>query len=642
MSLTAGTRLGPYEILGPIGAGGMGEVYHARDTRLGRDVAIKTANAACTQRFEREARTISALNHPHICTLYDVGTVGDTGYIVMELVDGEPIRGPLPWMEAVRHVADVCDALDAAHRRHIVHGDLKPGNVLLTPLGVKVIDFGLAKQQDAGATTETAVTVQGTVIGTVAYMSPEQAAGKPADARSDLWAVGMILVELLSGRLPFRSRHATSILAEIMDPAPLALEFPSDTPPEAARIAGKLLSKDPAERYQHADDAAVDLRGLLRPAAEGSRGGAIVGRDGRGRRRWWWAAAGALALAAALLVGVCQWQRPPTHVPVASKVPEANEQLRLARFFIESQVDLPRAQQHLEKALALDPGFAHARAYLGWTYLNLLDWGLSNDTTLLYKAEAELARALKDDANSALAHAALAGVYLWQGRKELTPWHARRAVELAPDNRAGLSMLAAYHQWSGEYARSQEWSQRLIDIDPGFGAGRIFFAENLRLMGDAAAAIRAHEMVLAQDPTNIPALLLTGMARLTAGDTARARDVLGRARDLEPANYQVRVFWALLLAAENRREEALREMDSEVLKYGKFVVVAANISEFFAVIGDRENALDWLDQAVRVGDERADWFERDPLLANVRTEPRFRAIVDGIRVRRSQLGGAVR
>jgi len=248
-------------VVAPIGAGGMGEVYKARDTRLGRAVAIKIVNAPFTERFEREARAISALNHPHICTLYDIGSLEGTRYLVMELIEGEPLRGPMPWKEAVRHVANVCGALEAAHRKGIVHRDLKPGNVLLTPLGVKVIDFGLARQEHAGETTA-AATAAGTVLGTVAYMAPEQASGRPADARSDLWAVGVLLFEILAGRWPFRGRSASAILAELLDLPALALEFPSGVPPELARIVQKPLAKDPAERYQHADDVAVDLRAL--------------------------------------------------------------------------------------------------------------------------------------------------------------------------------------------------------------------------------------------------------------------------------------------------------------------------------------------------------------------------------------------
>lgn len=284
MSLAPGTRLGPYEIAAPIGAGGMGKVYRALDTRLGRTVAIKTINGPFSERFEREARAISALNHPHICTLHDVGTHDGAGFLVMEYVEGQPLKGPLPWKEAARHVAEVCDALDAAHRKGIVHRDLKPGNVLLTSQGVKVIDFGLAKQN---LTESATVTAPGAVMGTVAYMSPEQAVGQPVDARTDLWAVGMLFYELLTGRLPFQSKSASAILAEIVDPAALALEFPPSMPAEAARVVRKLLTKEPAERYQHADDVAVDLRTLIREATQVSTPVVPVREPPAARRRFW-------------------------------------------------------------------------------------------------------------------------------------------------------------------------------------------------------------------------------------------------------------------------------------------------------------------------------------------------------------------
>jgi Tfp pilus assembly protein PilF len=648
MTLTTGTRLGPYEIVGPLGAGGMGEVYRARDTRLGREVAIKTINAAYTERFEREARAISALNHPHICTLYDVGSHEGGGYLVMELVEGQPLRGPIPWADAVRHVADVCDALDAAHRRRIVHRDLKPGNVLLTPSGVKVIDFGLAKQEYDSGTTAAHVTTPGTLIGTIAYMAPEQALGKPADARSDLWAVGMLLFELLSGRLPFVSRNSTAVLTEILDPEPLALEFPPGLPPEAARIVRKLITKDPAERYQHADDVAVDLRALSRPApqasrsAAGARGSEAPRHDGSPRhaasRRWLWAAGGALALALTL-AGVWQWQKPRVHAPLPSKVPEANESFQRAMLFLNAQMDLPRARQLLEKALALDPAFANARAWYGFTHALLIDSGMSNDSSWLYKAEAELQRALKDDPDSARAHSALAMVYLYQGRKELTPQEARKAMELDPGERDGPNFLAIYHLWNGEYKQAETYLQTLIAADPLFFPARANYGDALRQMGDQAGATRELQKVLEQDPKNVFTLSMLAMNHMTAGQTAKARETLARALTVEPENYQARLLWALQLAIEGRRADALQAMDADVLKYGDFIICASNVAEYYAVLEDRAKAVDWLDHAVRVGDERAEWFERDPLLASIRTEPRFREIANGIRSRREQRKG---
>src|SRR5262245_15002565 len=191
MSLPRGTQLGAYEILGPIGAGGMGEVYRARDTRLGRDVAIKVSSEKFTERFDLEARAIASLNHPNICTLHDVGP----NYLVMELVEGESLKGPVPLETAISYARQIADAIGAAHEKGIIHRDLKPSNIKVTPDGiVKVLDFGLARSTDVvGSSTGEAPTAisnteAGTMLGTPSYMSPEQAAGKPIDKRTDIWA----------------------------------------------------------------------------------------------------------------------------------------------------------------------------------------------------------------------------------------------------------------------------------------------------------------------------------------------------------------------------------------------------------------------------------------------------------------------
>src|SRR5579862_8820260 len=208
MPLSVGDRLGPYEILAPIGAGGMGEVYRARDPRLNRDVAIKVSNAQFSERFEREAHSIAALNHPNICTLYDVGP----NYLVMELIEGESPEGPLPLATALHYARQIADALEAAHEKGITHRDLKPANIKIKPDGtVKVLDFGLAKvapasagdSSDLSATFPLTVTQPGVIMGTPAYMSPEQARGQMVDKRSDIWAFGVVLYEMLTGKRPF-------------------------------------------------------------------------------------------------------------------------------------------------------------------------------------------------------------------------------------------------------------------------------------------------------------------------------------------------------------------------------------------------------------------------------------------------------
>ncbi|HET7747472.1 MAG TPA: serine/threonine-protein kinase, partial [Vicinamibacteria bacterium] len=236
MTLQPGARLGPYEIGASLGAGGMGEVYRARDTRLDRTVAIKVLPAALSSdpdrraRFEREARAISALSHPHICALFDVGRQDETDYLVLEYVEGQTLaeriaKGPLPIEQVLRHGFEIADALDKAHRQGIVHRDLKPGNVMLTKSGAKLLDFGLARLTalDKGDPTVSALPTQeksltdaGTVLGTFQYMSPEQLEGKPADARSDIWALGCVLFEMATGRKAFTGTTQASLIGAIL------------------------------------------------------------------------------------------------------------------------------------------------------------------------------------------------------------------------------------------------------------------------------------------------------------------------------------------------------------------------------------------------------------------------------------------
>src|SRR5580704_16789398 len=241
MALIAGTRLGPYEIFAPIGAGGMGEVWKAADTRLGRVVAIKVLIGAHGERFEQEARAIAALNHPHICTLYDIGP----DYLVMEFIEGVPLKGPLPVDAAMRLAVQIASALEAAHTKGILHRDLKPGNILVTAAGAKLLDFGLAKLTADGDATQT-VGISGTPL----YMSPEQAEGKVLDVRTDVFSFGAVLYELLSGRRAFDSLGA--VLRD--DPKP---------PPGLERVVMQCLEKQPARRFQ----TMAELREALLQAA---------------------------------------------------------------------------------------------------------------------------------------------------------------------------------------------------------------------------------------------------------------------------------------------------------------------------------------------------------------------------------------
>src|SRR2546427_7185311 len=298
MSLSAGTRLGPHEILSLIGAGGMGEVYKARDTRLDRIVAIKVAREQFSERFEREARAVAALNHPHICQLFDVGP----NYLVMEFVDGAPLQGPLPIEKAVEYAGQILDALDAAHRKGITHRDLKPANILVTKQGIKLLDFGLAKQRapltEADATLTAALTSKGQILGTLQYMSPEQLHGQDADPRSDLFSFGCVLYEMLTGKRAFEGQSAASVIAAILEREPAPLQ---EAPP-LERAVKRCLSKDPDARFQNARDLKTALTWALEQAPATAAGQPV--------RRWWIAVAAALVLGALGTWAVTRLHRP--------------------------------------------------------------------------------------------------------------------------------------------------------------------------------------------------------------------------------------------------------------------------------------------------------------------------------------------
>ena len=316
MQLAEKTRFGPYEIIALLGAGGMGEVYEARDTRLERTVAIKICKGLINERFEREARAISSLNHPHICALYDIGREGSVDFLVMEFIEGESLetrlrRGPLPLDEALRIAIQIAGALDAAHRKGVVHRDLKPGNVMLTRGGAKLLDFGLAKMAasvsfatDTLEPTATPITAKGTILGTFQYMSPEQLEGKDTDARSDIFSFGAMLYEMITGRKGFVGSSHASLIAAVMssNPPPVSTIQPMASP-ALDRVVKKCLAKSPDDRWQTAGDLLSELEWI---ADSGSNAGipAPVAAKRRNRERMWQLAAG---LAAVLLLGALVW-----------------------------------------------------------------------------------------------------------------------------------------------------------------------------------------------------------------------------------------------------------------------------------------------------------------------------------------------
>ena len=362
MSLTAGTQLGPYEIQSPLGAGGMGEVYKATDTRLDRTVAIKVLLAHVAddpdlrQRFEREAKTISSLNHPHICTLHDIGQQDGVDYLVMEYLEGETLaarltKGPLPTDLVLRYATEIADALDKAHRKGITHRDLKPANIMITKAGTKLLDFGLAKlkQPAAGAggmsavpTLSAGLTMQGTILGTLQYMAPEQLEGTEADARTDIFAFGAVLYEMATGRKAFEGKSQATLIHAIMgvDPPPISTIQPV-TPPALDQIVKTCLAKDPDDRWQSAGDLGRQLKVI-----QGSQPSVAVSAVAVPQRASWrqvlpWMLA--TLVVGGTIIGVAVWN-------VRSPAPQ-----RLARFPLTSSASEPLALANFSHDIAISP-----------------------------------------------------------------------------------------------------------------------------------------------------------------------------------------------------------------------------------------------------------------------------------------------
>jgi Tol biopolymer transport system component/predicted Ser/Thr protein kinase len=351
MAILPGRRLGPYEILSAIGAGGMGEVYRARDTRLDRIVAIKVLpphladRSDLRERFDREAKTIASLNHPHICTLYDTGHQDEIDFLVMEYLEGETLaqrllKGPLPIQQLLQYAIEIADALDKAHRKGITHRDLKPGNVMLTKSGTKLLDFGLAKltlekpavPYSELPTVRDGITAEGTILGTLQYMAPEQVEGKEADARTDIFAFGVVVYEMATGKKAFEGKTSASVMSKILqvDPPSMASLQPM-TPPALDRVVKRCLAKDPDERWQSANDLTNELKWVAEGnSPAGAPSGTRVGPTRQLRRL-----AMVAGLACLVVVGVAL--RSLMHTPLTLARPTvrlvmtlpANDQLAL-------------------------------------------------------------------------------------------------------------------------------------------------------------------------------------------------------------------------------------------------------------------------------------------------------------------------
>ena len=302
-----------------------------------------------------------------------------------------------------------------------------------------------------------------------------------------------------------------------------------------------------------------------------------------------------------------------------------------------TSMDLPRIRAGYERALELDPGFAEARAEFAFKLAQEVFSGFSRDNTWVTRAEEELRRALRDDPQCGRAHSALAAIYLLQGRKELLPGELEQALAVSPNDPAALGWLVQYYRMLGEYARAKEIATRALALNSFFFPLRMSLGDVLLESGDSAAALREHEKLRNQAPENPVVVFAAGHAYLVAGNVTQARAVLTALPERLRKNYFVRLHESLLLAVEGQPKHALAVLDEDLLKFAEMTLRSiVQVPEIYAVLGRSDEALDWLDRAVRLGDERAEWLERNPLLEKVRKEPRLAQLVESIRYRRAQ------
>ncbi len=416
MRLLAGHRLGPYEILAPLGAGGMGEVYKARDTRLDRTVALKVLPTGradrpdLRERFEREARAVSSLNHPHICTLYDVGhqdtSEGPLAYLVMEHIEGDTLadrlaKGPLPADQLLRYAIEIADALDTAHRQGVVHRDLKPGNIILAKTGTKLLDFGLARAMGqhpmTGDLTQSPtmsrdLTAEGTILGTIQYMAPEQLEGKEAGARTDIFAFGATLYEMATGKRAFEGKSHASLIAAIMDkePPPMRPLAPL-TPPALERVVRQCLAKDPEERWQTAGDLKRELHWI---AESSPSAGMPESATAPAPLRIWWllGVAGSVVIASVLGLAVFSGLRLGQGRPMGTIAFQQMSYKPVAIFSAafapdgETIVYSAAAQSNMPELFVIRRGYPEARP-LGVQAINLLSISPKGELAVQTKAK---------------------------------------------------------------------------------------------------------------------------------------------------------------------------------------------------------------------------------------------------------------
>jgi eukaryotic-like serine/threonine-protein kinase len=667
-----GRSLGHYHTLSLIGAGGMGEVYLAEDTRLGRKVALKLLPAAFTQdkervrRFKQEARAASSLNHPNILTIHEIGEAspaeGGAHYIVSEFVEGETLRamlrgGRLDVGKATAIAEQVAGALSVAHEAGIVHRDIKPENVMVRHDGlVKVLDFGLAKLIEATtrpADSEDSTnlsTAPGIVMGTVSYMSPEQARGQKVDLRADIFSLGVVLYEMIAGRRPFEGATMSDVIAALLtaEPPPLG-QYRAEATAELEQVVGKCLAKARESRYQSAAELIVKLKTLppgVQPKGETTTS-VEVARPRSASWRWLSIAATALLVVVGL-VWFLSWRRSQASQPDQIKLtsqeqmrpanarsvnPTAYDEYLSGRFYANRQnkADNETAIMKLQRAVALDPNFAAAHAELAQAYVWRFFLFTPGEKEWEEKAFVEVEKALALDKDSAVAHQAL-GRLLWTDAYHFPHEKAikeyRLALTLDPSLGEARNQLAVVYNHIGAFDQALQELQKAVTDNPTNNLAQFRIGQTLLWQGKYEQALTTLRKIPREvNPPLVGSTL--AMALLLLGRKDEAADTVDEFLKDYPRDTDVGLFTSIqaLLAAlagdEKKAEARIRNAIEKAKGFGHFHHTAYNIACAYSVMKKAEPAIRWLQTAADDGFPCYPLFENDPYLNHLRKDPRF-------------------
>jgi eukaryotic-like serine/threonine-protein kinase len=671
-----GRSLGHYQTLSLIGSGGMGRVYLAEDTRLGRKVALKLLPAAFTQdrervrRFKQEARAASSLNHPNILTIHEIGEAsgaeGGAHYIVSEFVEGATLRsiaqsGRLDIGKATVIAEQVAGALSVAHEAGIVHRDIKPENVMVRPDGlVKVLDFGLAKltetpapPADSEASTNMS-TAPGMVMGTVSYMSPEQARGQKVDHRADIFSLGVVLYEMLAGRRPFEGGTMSDVIAALLtaEPPPLR-KYRAEATAELEQVVGKCLAKAREARYQSAAELIVELK-TLPPSVqtkEATTSRVEVTMPRPVSWRWLPIAATALLLVVGMVWFLSGRRSPaaqPDQINLTSREhprpanarsinPTAYDDYLRGRFYANRQnkADNETAIMMLERAVALDPNFAAAHAELAQAYVWRFFLFTPGEKQWEEKAFVAVEKALRLDPDSAIAHQAL-GRLLWTPAYHFPHEKAikeyRRALTLDPSLGEAQNQLALVYNHIGAFDQALQELRKAIAANPTNNLAQFRIGQTLLLHGKYEEALTAlRESPREANPSLVESNMAMALLHLGRRDKAAAiveeflKDYPG---DTDGGLFTgIQALLAALAGDENKAEDKIRSAMERGKGFGHFHHTAYNIACAYAVMKKAEEAIRWLQAAADDGFPCYPLFENDPYLDHLRKDPRFIALM---------------